>query len=141
MKNFKNIVMTMVGHAYDYAPKGESVLIRDWKFENDTLFIVTDKGTFTAEFTDVDAFLKKFTPADTSKLSLQVVRPQLETQVFSDGLLSGLRDTVLGNIERLKKEKDFLPQATEINNQVKTLIDLAKTELDFIKTAHVIGNK
>src|SRR5215212_5326916 len=114
MKNFKDVVMAMVGQPFFYEPKGEDVLIRDWKFEKDILSIFTDKGVFTAEFTDIDEFLRKFRNSDTKSLTVQVIQPQLPGAVITGKILEKIRDEALRNIEKVQGDKEYIPQAQQV---------------------------
>ena len=51
-------------------------------------------------------------------------------------IMSKLSDITMSNIERLQKDDgaQFIPQAQQINKEVSNMIDLAKTELEIIKT-------
>lgn len=48
-------------------------------------------------------------------------------------IVQTLKDTLLDSIEKIKRDDSYLPQATAINQTAKTLIDLAKSELEFHK--------
>lgn len=45
-----------------------------------------------------------------------------------------LESILLDNIDFVKKDKANIPQAQEVNNNVKSLIDLAKAEIEYMKT-------
>ncbi|GAB2994067.1 hypothetical protein GCM10027284_09090 [Cyclobacterium sediminis] len=47
---------------------------------------------------------------------------------------SKIEAILMDNIENIQKKPEYLEQAKEINANVKTLIDLAKTEVDYMKT-------
>ncbi len=51
-------------------------------------------------------------------------------------VLSEAKEIVLDNIKKLQGEKgsDYIPQAQAINKEVHTIIDLAKTEIELVKT-------
>ena len=50
---------------------------------------------------------------------------------MKDDVVSYLTDTLKDNIEKVKQNKDYVPQAKEISNSISRLIDLAKIELEF----------
>ena len=47
---------------------------------------------------------------------------------------SKIEDILLDNITKIQKDADYLDQAKEVNSNVRTLIDLAKTEVEYMKT-------
>lgn len=57
-------------------------------------------------------------------------QPKIGSSVLSD-----TKDIVLENIRRLQGDRgaEFIPQAQQINKEVHTIIDLAKTEIELIK--------
>lgn len=54
---------------------------------------------------------------------------------------SELSQLLMSNIRRLKEDPKFIPQAEAINSQVKTLIDLGKTELEAMKLSVFMTQK
>ena len=58
-------------------------------------------------------------------------RPVQSSQIKTviSGSEMDLKDIIQDNIIKIKENPDYISQATAINDQVKTLIDLAKTQL------------
>ena len=85
--------------------------------------------------------VKENSLAPTTKPSLPAERSTRETSALTyqpkigSSVLSDTKDIVLENIKRLQGEKgaEFIPQAQQINKEVHTIIDLAKTEIELIK--------
>lgn len=46
-----------------------------------------------------------------------------------------LAEIIMGNISKIQTDPTFIPQAEATNNQIKTLIDVAKTEVEMLKVA------
>ena len=44
-----------------------------------------------------------------------------------------LRDIIMDNIQKVQQDKDYIPQAAAVNEQVKSLIDLARAEADLYR--------
>lgn len=89
----------------------------------DKIEIVTDKEWLSLDEKEVRSFLPA---APDQEVSLQIL-PK------NDDTLSTLRGTVLQTIEKLKADKAYIDQANAINGSIKTIIDLAKLELDAYK--------
>ncbi len=56
----------------------------------------------------------------------------LQKKVDLNGIQS-LKTILMDNIKKIQDDKAFIPQAAEINNQVKSYIDIVKTEIEVIK--------
>lgn len=100
--------------------KGEAVVIvtdKDW-IESDTVNLTTLLGEFLAVEQDDDPALEN--------TSLQVI------QNTRSGL-SELRTVLMDNIKTLQGNKDFIPQAKAINNNINTMINMVKLEFQIIK--------
>lgn len=106
----------------DYLFDSRRYKILQARFHDGKIQIATDKG-----FLDVTADqLKNFLPAAPEKTLQLTVLPQ---NGMAESPLKALRDTVLDTIEKVKASADYIPQATTINDGIKTVIDLAKIEL------------
>ncbi|PPL04924.1 hypothetical protein [Parapedobacter indicus] len=95
--------------------------------------ITTDRADITILMEDFDQVIQTFDEVKEME-ALQVTNAtglQHQTVINSSGL--ELKNTLLDTISRLKRDKDFVPQASAINDAVKTIIDLAKVEVEMIK--------
>jgi hypothetical protein len=54
--------------------------------------------------------------------------------LIGSGVMGSVAETLLNNIERIKANADFIPQAKAIQEQADSLIDMAKMEVDMIKS-------
>lgn len=74
-------------------------------------------------------------PGVTRQLARQRQELSYQPKIGQD-VLSKLSEITMLNIEKLQGEggAKFIPQAQQINKEVNTMIDLAKTELEIIKT-------
>lgn len=52
---------------------------------------------------------------------------------------SKLETILMDNIDRVQRDKDYIPQAREVNANIKSIIDLAKTEVEYMKTLAYFG--
>jgi len=44
--------------------------------------------------------------------------------------MTKLRDTLMANIEKVKQDREYIPQAKMISDSINSLIGLAKIEID-----------
>lgn len=72
---------------------------------------------------------------------LEVVTPgHINTVIGSNA--NAIAKTILENIQRVKDDPKFIPQAEAINSQLKTLVDLGKSEIEMLKvSAFLSGGK
>lgn len=92
------------------------------------------------EFEKLPEFIKELTE-NLPETGLSAGKPfDFSTSVISTSAKS-IADMIKHNMEEIKKNPAYIPQAEAINNQIKSLIELGKTEVYMVNTAHSIGNK
>lgn len=107
-------------------PKGR--LVR-WEIKEKTLKIVTDQTDILILVSDIDQHINDI---EVTEDELMVPQP-LQTSMISR-VNKNLQDILMENINNVKNKKDYLPQAQEINANVKSMIELAKAEIEYMKT-------
>jgi hypothetical protein len=109
--------------------------IANYEFEGPRCLIHTNKQTHNFLWADGRQYLKRFLPIPAQDIA--PVGPQLGanyTPVLSTDLMHTIKDTILANIEGVKKDRAFVPQANAINNSVRSLIELVKAEVTLART-------
>lgn len=120
---------SMVSRAYEFNGTVHKVL--NFKITQFKLILATDQDVIEIPAKDVPVELRKFKPvaAEVSQALASIPRTeQMET----------LSKVLLDSIEKLKGEggADYIEQARTINDHVKTIIDLEKTNIQ----VHMIVN-
>lgn len=113
--------------------KNQAYLIKSYSFneQSSVISITTDKEVIKLIFTTASEELAKFT-------HLQVPAAQEPTQnnrfvsILANGNATELQKILMDNIKKVQNSKSYIDQANEINNNVKTIIDIAKTEVAMI---------
>ena len=144
----ENRLTTRVNKHFSYVDENDEtheIKIEQFYLKSGIPTVFTDKGPL--DFIDLDEFnswvnlLKEIPGPDPSVAAIQKhqAKPQnavvtYEPKIGGD-VLSKAKDVLFDNIEKLKGEggADFIPQAQQINKEVNTIIDLAKTEVELIK--------
>lgn len=90
--------------------------------------IVTDKKMFNFEDnTELQVFLAQCLECDNP--NVEIVPATQATDADAD-IMAKLKGTLVDNIERISKDRNFAYQANSISKQIKTLIELKKLELE-----------
>ena len=125
MKNrpwvYRNSVVEILGYADGVGEDGDEVEI-----------YLNDGRTIECRITELSSKLKEFGSATGTVV---VLAHQKLDQVSSmkPNVMEGLRNTVLDSIRRLKKDPGTVNQAKQIFQGVNTMINLARTELEYRK--------
>lgn len=125
----------MVGKNYTYNKRPVTVLRFEIKEKIIRVVCATeDISILVEDFHDtIQRFLPDNTPAIAQDSKPVGSPPSAVPQTIIRTSGGELKELVMDNIKRIQRDKEYIPQAVEINNQVKTLIDLAKTEIELIK--------
>lgn len=58
-----------------------------------------------------------------------VYQPSFKSSNFSD-----LREVLMDNIKKVQESKEYLPQAVAVRDNVQSIIELTKNEIEYVKT-------
>lgn len=133
----------MVGKKYRYQNEVHNIL----RFSNENVVkIITDKKdiTFLPDDFDPDLFTAIATVSEELIISPKPERenkylttPSAVTTTGTNTLISqqgfDIASMIKENIDKVKSDPDYVPQAEAVNNAIKVFIDLAKVEVEMIK--------
>lgn len=134
----------MVGKKFRYQNEVHNIL----RFSNENVVkIITDKKDITFLPEDFDPKLFILVPAVSEELIISTPEPQVEnkyiatpstvTSAGANTLISqqgfDIASVIKENIDKVKSDPNYVPQAEAVNNAVKVFIDLAKVEVEMIK--------
>lgn len=122
---------SMIGKQYLY--NGNEIQILTYQLDGEDVTIITNQPQ--EKWVTVKVFDLKIKLLEFKTVDLPAVNESKNDQlsVTSNTLIS-LRDTLLSNIEKVKEDPAFIPQAKNISYNVQTIINLAKIELEIKKT-------
>lgn len=101
--------------------------------DGDEVEIYLNNGkTLVFNYINLPAKLEQFKPVTTQVIVLANKRLDAVSTV-TPGIIQKLRDTVLQQIENVKSSPEHVSQAKQVFQGVNTLINLAKTELEYRK--------
>ncbi|WP_346713336.1 hypothetical protein [Mediterranea massiliensis] len=125
----------MVGKPFLY--KNEEVVILNYcegtGDDGDEVEIYLNNGTtLVFSYINLPSKLEKFKPVSTQVIVLANRRLDSVSTV-NPTIIQQLRDTVMQQIEAVKKDPSAVAQAKQVFQGVNTLVNLAKTELEYRK--------
>lgn len=125
----------MVGKPYLY--KNDEVVILNYcegtGDDGDEVEIYLNNGkTLVFNYINLPSKLEKFKPVSAQVIVLANKRLDSVSTV-SPSIIQELRDTVMQQIEAVKKDPSAVNQAKQVFQGVNTLVNLAKTELEYRK--------
>ena len=138
----------MIGRQYLIAGKAER--ISGYQFTLSSVKLVTDKRVREFDEHQLMTFLKKdcmemeeeYQEMVVTNQSQQVASAapvqQIYVPSFSNSHFAELRQVLMNNIEKVQKDKEYLPQAAAVRDNVQSVIELTKNEIDFMKTVNRI---
>ncbi len=125
----------MVGKPFLY--KNEEVVVLNYYEgtgdDGDEVEIYLNNGTtLVFSYINLPAKLEKFKPVSAQVIVLANKRLDSVSTV-NPTIIQQLRDTVMQQIEAVKKDPSAVAQAKQVFQGVNTLVNLAKTELEYRK--------
>jgi len=132
MSKHNELIKDLKAKKWLYKGKPVSVISHQ-KTHDEYVFCLNDGEVVHCFEQNLEAtLLEKFIPLPAHS---KVSNTPVKVGVFSD-TLAQLRDVLLDNISKVQKDKDFVPQAREINNSVKEVCNLAKIDIEYIKLSN-----
>lgn len=117
---------SMISKSYMYNATEHRIMA--FKIFPDQVMIVTDKAWKNIPLTKINAELENFLPIEPEKgKNDAIVLSSINENQKS------LSKTVMENIEKIKADASYIPQAKAVNDQIKTMIAMAKVEIDLMK--------
>lgn len=118
---YKGEVVQILGHVLHTGDDGDEYEI-----------LLSNGRTLTGWMGGLEKKLEEFTSAD-GTVAAVVEHRMSQVSTFTPNVMSQLRDAVLDSIRAVREDPKSVSQAKQVFQGVNTLINLAKTELDFRK--------
>ena len=120
----------MVGKTWLY--KTNQVRILSFRHKEESITIVTDKDWVETTVYGLAELLKDFLEVSQED-SPALENTSLQVIANTRNGLSELRSVLMDNIKTLQGNKEFIPQAKAINNNINTMINMVKLEFQITK--------
>lgn len=133
-------LQSMLNRPYKYSLRIVTITGYDINEEKGRVYIHTNEKErhWDRPFDAVLTFLREFAPSDAPAAKDSSTMVAVNN---TSNIVESLRQTLLENIELVKKDIGYIPQATAINNSVNSIINLSKLQMDAIKMHHKINNE
>ena len=114
-------LQSMVNKSWMYHTRHLKLL--SFKITEDNVTLVTDKTWIEVPLKKINATLAEFLPVDEERHS------ELSVVLFKGNGKASLKDLIYENIDKIKENPEYIKSAKALNEQVKTVIEMAKLEL------------
>lgn len=117
-------IISMLNKVWMYNASNHKLL--QYRIKGDMVTLVTDKTFIEVPLKELNKKLDEFLPveSDEEKALVLIIKNK-----------ESLVNIIQENINKIQNNPEFIPQAKEINSQIKTLIDMVKTEIMIRKIA------
>lgn len=112
----------LVGKEFNY--KGVNILVKKVKIVNGTFVVMTDKRTYNFLRDEVEMFINEL-----KEKKMEVVKQK--TEPVESNL--NIRNVLFETLEKVRVDKDYIPQANAICNVVSQMINVQKIEMQLKK--------
>lgn len=119
-------IIKMIDKTWMYNVKEYKLL--SYKFESNDLILVTDREWIRIPVSLANKKLDEFLPVEREDNKMALVSLPKENRI---SLINLIQD----NIAKIKNDPEYIKQAKEINSQVRTILDIVKTELQIHKAS------
>jgi len=134
-KKISETLALMKGKTFQYGNNIHYVI--DYKIEEkkERCTIQTNVTSFDRTFEALEEFLRYWKPVENIAALQTVADQQQQIALFMEqenSLSNKLIDMLTDNITKVQNNKDYIPQAQSINNNINTIVNIAKMRLTLI---------
>lgn len=118
---YRGEVVELLGYVLDTGDEG-----------NEYELLLSNGRTLTGHMDDLNSKLSEFSRANSTVVKC-VEQKMNQVSSFNPDVMTQMRDAVLDSIRQVREDPKNVSQAKQVFQGVNTLINLAKTELDYRK--------
>lgn len=141
-KQIKATLHGMMDKTFQYAGQVHYVKSCIVDEEGEKCIIKTNLASYDRKFENIKEFLEYWKPINSIPAPILETNrnQQLSILIEQEKALSNrLIDILNDNIEKVQESKEYIPQAQAVNNNINTIVNIAKMRLDLVK--HMKGFK
>jgi hypothetical protein len=132
-RKFIKQLEVMKGKTFQYGNQIHCII--DYKIEelHEKVMITTNLKTFDRPYDSCDEFLSYWMPVNSVEVTTTQDKEVDTYRVTETSLMDSLVTTLKDSIEKVQKDKSYIQQATAINNNINTIVNITKMKLDMFK--------
>lgn len=125
-------LQSMLNKSYKYGMRIVTFTAFRFNEEKEKVYLSTNEKVdhWERPYDSVLTFLKEFAPAEAP--AAQSTSSEIVVSNTSN-IVDSLRGILLDNIKKVQENKEYIPQATAINNNVNSIINLSKLQMDALR--------
>ena len=112
--------------------EGKELIVKGFTIEQSTFTLYTDDDNIVGLNNEVDIFLRKIQPSQHTLANI-TMKSQLQLPPEMTDFFKNMAQVAKSNIEKVQENRDYIPQAMEVRENLNTMIDMAKTQVAFMK--------
>lgn len=134
-KAFLKKLEAMKGKTFSYASKILYVISYAIDEQREKVIIKTNLGDHERSYESIDEFLSYWSPAQNiNALTVQNENNTVAVMIEQENSLAEEMISILkDNIQKVRTDKNYIPQAQAINNNINSIINVKKLQLDVYK--------
>lgn len=123
----------MIGKTWQNKSTEEVYKFLDMEERGLNVRVITDKEALSTSVLDSPVFRDQYKEIIPEGQVARQVAPEqgsLQINTMPRDTMSRLKDVLMESIEKVREDRDYVPQATQIAKTAQTLVNLAKLEVD-----------
>jgi hypothetical protein len=139
-----NRVTQMLGHYFMYNNK--RVKVESFRPATSKVIIHTDLVNVPIDYADFDNEIAQFIPVESSSKEVSTTEAQLPVnkQIPTPSVITDnsekLSTLIFENIDKINADPKNIAQASAVNEQVKSFIELGKTQIEMLRLQLALSN-
>lgn len=130
----RQMLEEMQGHKFIYGNHEHTITSFQIYEDKEKITVQTNRKCYERPFESAMVFLNQFQPVKKDDWGvMETGEPQLPQMQINSQVIAQLKDVLLDNIEKVKKDKEYIAQATAVKLSVDSVIDLAKIEVAYME--------
>lgn len=133
-KNLQNKLNNMIGGTYLYNTR--EVRIRDIAAANGQVKFITDGHPIVIEKSQLKQKLDDFLPMEEETevtLPAEIEDNAMQTLRHTDDKMAKLEAIIMNNIEKVQQDREYLPQANQVNKDVNTILKMNQQKIHLFR--------
>jgi hypothetical protein len=135
-------IESMVGHSYKYGNAVHRVSGFRIIEEKERVYVKTDKREFDRDFESVMSFLNQLDPIEERAMEKYHGNEEiLPVAQINSSVITECKNILMDSIKKIQGDSKYIEQAAAIKENVDTIIELGKTEIQQLDLLYKLKRK